>query len=487
MRRLALGWTAPALAQDTAAPVPVIIDTDFAADAWMAILFLLQHPGADVRAITLTGAGEAHCDPGVRNALNLAALADQPDIPVACGRETPLEGEHTFPDEWRTSVDSMFGIPMPTNEAEPFAGDAVALLQASIAASPQPPVLITLGPLTNIAELFAADPALTAQVARVVIMGGAVSTPGNVWLGDGSAEWNLYVDPLAADQVIQSGAPVTLVPLDATNHVPLTRAVVNGLRDDYTTPAADFVYQVLAAQSGFIQSGDYYFWDPLAAAMAVDRSLGAFQGRPLRVVTGEGPDSGRTVADGRGTPIEVAVSADRERFELAFRNVLNGRPADAPLPEEAVAAVVEGGNAALVRRYFEEGWATPNSPVVDELLAPGYALTGSDPNFVGDIETLKGTIASLHLFMPDATVQVEFVVDAGDTLAVRVMVEGTLSNPDLGELATGEPVALALHSILNVEDGRIVEEWQVVDFSSLLFGFGALKQEVLEQLWTAAG
>lgn len=354
MRRLALGWTAPALAQNTAAPVPVIIDTAFAADDWMAILFLLQHPGADVRAITLTGAGEAHCDPGVRNALNLAALADQPDIPVACGRETPLEGEHTFPDEWRTSVDSMFGIPMPTNEAEPFAGDAVALLQASIAASPQPPVLITLGPLTNIAELFAADPALTAQVARVVIMGGA-------------------------------------------------------------------------------------------------------------------------------------VNADRERFELAFRNVLNGRPADAPLPEEAVAAVVEGGNTALVRRYFEEGWATPNSPVVDELLAPGYALTGNDPNFVGDIETLKGTIASLHLFMPDATVQVEFVVDAGDTLAVRVMVEGTLSNPDLGELATGEPVALALHSILNVEDGRIVEEWQVVDFSSLLFGFGALKQEVLEQLWTAAG
>ncbi len=87
----------PAHAQD--GPRPVIIDTDLAADDWLAILYLLQRPEVSVKAITLTGAGEVHCDPGVANAMKLVALATDEAIPVACGRETPLAGDHTFPAE----------------------------------------------------------------------------------------------------------------------------------------------------------------------------------------------------------------------------------------------------------------------------------------------------------------------------------------------------------------------------------------------------
>ena len=65
----------------------MIIDTDMAADDWLAILYLLGRPEVEVAAVTVTGAGEAHCQPGVRNALALIALAGHPDIPVACGRE----------------------------------------------------------------------------------------------------------------------------------------------------------------------------------------------------------------------------------------------------------------------------------------------------------------------------------------------------------------------------------------------------------------
>ena len=88
---------------------PFIIDTDMAADDWMAILYLLQRPDVDVRAITVTGAGEAHCQPGVQNALGLTALAGRPQIPVACGRETPLKGDHAFPMDWRKNVDALLG------------------------------------------------------------------------------------------------------------------------------------------------------------------------------------------------------------------------------------------------------------------------------------------------------------------------------------------------------------------------------------------
>jgi pyrimidine-specific ribonucleoside hydrolase len=84
-----------------------------ALDDWLAIMYLLQHSGVEVRAITVTGTGEAHCDPGTQNALNLLALAGNPDVPVACGREAPLTGDHTFPQSWRDSVDAMAGLRSP--------------------------------------------------------------------------------------------------------------------------------------------------------------------------------------------------------------------------------------------------------------------------------------------------------------------------------------------------------------------------------------
>src|SRR6185369_8316788 len=68
----------------------VIIDTDMAPDDWRAILYLLRRQDVAVRAITVVGTGEAHCGPGMRNALGLAALAGQPNIPVTCGRDTAL-------------------------------------------------------------------------------------------------------------------------------------------------------------------------------------------------------------------------------------------------------------------------------------------------------------------------------------------------------------------------------------------------------------
>src|SRR5678815_3660267 len=76
---------------------PFVIDTDMAADDWMAIMYLLSRTDVEVKAITVTGTGEAHCNPGVQNAMNLVALAGSPEVPVACGRETPLQGDHTFP------------------------------------------------------------------------------------------------------------------------------------------------------------------------------------------------------------------------------------------------------------------------------------------------------------------------------------------------------------------------------------------------------
>jgi inosine-uridine nucleoside N-ribohydrolase len=309
---------------------PFIIDTDMAPDDWMAILYLLQHPGVDVRAITVVGTGETHCAPGVQNARNLATLAGRPGIPVACGREMPLEGSHSFPAEWRVRADTMAGLALPTNSGSGEGETAIQLLTDTAQASPRTVTIVALGPLTNLAEALQADPSVAGRIARVYIMGGAFGTPGNVTPSDAgidneAAEWNIYVDPHAAELVIRSGVPLTFVPLDATNQAPITEAFYERLGNDRSAPPAEFVHRLLTIELDQIQAGRWWFWDPLAAAIASDESLGVYVEQPVAVVEDEGPQSGETRVANDGHPVQVTTAVDRARFEAVLLEILNGR------------------------------------------------------------------------------------------------------------------------------------------------------------------
>jgi len=321
----------PAAPQATSTPFagtrrPVIIDTDMAPDDWLAILYMLQRQDIDVKAITVVGTGEAHCGPGVKNALGLAALAGQPDIPVACGREMPLQGAHAFPEEWRLGSDAVLGMRLPANPNGPAAQSAVELINAA----PTGLTLLTLGPLTNLAEALQASPDLAQRLAAVYIMGGAVDVPGNVGEGGAGienehAEWNFYADPYAVQAVLASGAPITLVALDATNHVPATMDFFNRLKANQQTDEAKFVFDALNEQKDFVASGGYYFWDPLTAAVLIDESLATFETRPLNVIIAEGPESGRLVTGEAGVNVRYATVADPARFEAQFLEALNAQ------------------------------------------------------------------------------------------------------------------------------------------------------------------
>ncbi len=334
---------APTIAPPTAIPPPVlpspsptpplrssvVIDTDMAADDWMAILYLLQRPELDVAAITVTGTGEAHCEAGMQHAHALAALAGYEDIPVACGLETPLQGDHEFPVSWRKDVDNLIGLTLPETPVEPSELTAVELLTTTIQSSPGKVALITLGPLTNVGEALHSYPYLVDKIERIYIMGGAVSSPGNVGqsgvgIDNNTAEWNFYIDPLAANLVLGSGAPITLVPLDATNHIPLTSRLFSRFDSERTTPEATFVFEVLGAHSGLFDKGSYYLWDPLAAVILTEDNVGIYQDKNLCVVEEEGTESGWSKGGSDCPQIRVAVSADPYRFEQLFVDTLNG-------------------------------------------------------------------------------------------------------------------------------------------------------------------
>ena len=321
------------MAEPGAEPVaakPVILDTGLSPDSYVAVLLLLQRGDADVRAVTVSGTGESHPGPGVRNARGLAALAGKPHIPIAGGRPTPLAGNHSFPWVLRWLMDHRMFLRLPDNPAPLLQQTAVHLITSAIQSSADKVTLISVGGLTNLAETFLAQPALVSRVEMLYIMGGAVDAPGN--LRDISpltrnrvAECNMYVDPHAAALVLDSGVPITLVPLDATSRNPVTPQFVARLKADRSTPAAEFAYQLLSRFTRLAPKNSFFLWDPMTVTVALDNSLGRFQQRTLRIVEEEGPQNARTLDDPAGRGVRVCMHLDRERFEQTVLDSLNGR------------------------------------------------------------------------------------------------------------------------------------------------------------------
>jgi purine nucleosidase len=153
-------------------------------------------------------------------------------------------------------------------------------------------------------------------------MGGAVRVRGNVQLAghDGSAEWNIFNQPQAAASVIRSGIAISLIPLDATNKVPLTRGFIERLAAQPSL-ASQLAAQALRLALTSTGTDQYYFWDTLTAAALLDPSIVTTERLKIRVVT-SGASQGRTIEDPRGRPLEVAIDASRERVEKMFLDLL---------------------------------------------------------------------------------------------------------------------------------------------------------------------
>ena len=317
----AAGTTTGAPATAGAAPRNVIVETDMDASDAMALLYLLRRADVKVTAIVVDGDGVARCPRGATNALSLTALAGKPDIPVGCGRPQPLQGAHVFPKAWRDAADNLWGLPRPARPARRPAGSGEHVFRAALQSAARRVDVLTLGPPTELAAvLLRGGTALRAKIRSVTMMGGAVGVPGNItWpptITNPHAEWNFYVDPKAANVVFRSGLPITLVPLDATNDVPLNAAVAARLG---RSPSAAFVRRLIKS---FPPSLELYFWDELAAAILVEPAIGRYANMRLAVIEDEGSDSGRTVQAADGVMVRVTTSADRGRFERSFTSTL---------------------------------------------------------------------------------------------------------------------------------------------------------------------
>lgn len=303
-------------------PVPILIDTDMAPDDWIAILFLLNREDVRVGAITVCGTGEAHAVPGARNALKLLALAGDHDIPVAAGRSRPLEGTRSFPRVMRWAMDRLLLLPLPDSPRSPSPLSAVDLMASTLRESDQPVTVFSFGPLTNLALCLQKHPAAAANISSIYCMGGALEVPGNIhtlrpFSRNRTAEWNIYIDPVAANIVFRSQIPVTIVPLDASNPVPVTIHQLENLDAMEESVEAQFCARTLTRLKSRVSSGKLSLWDPLTAVVGLEPDLAFFSTYTIEVVE-NGPEAGRTVIQQGGAAIRVCTWIDPVLFERSL-------------------------------------------------------------------------------------------------------------------------------------------------------------------------
>jgi inosine-uridine nucleoside N-ribohydrolase len=205
-------------------PLPVLFDCDPGYDDAIAILLAVASPELDVLGVAAV-AGNESLESTTANALRVLELAGRNDIPVASGSPRPLIRPGRSYDAGGGEA-RMDRAGMPAATKSPVAEHPVDLLASAILGAPEPPWLVAVGPLTNVALLLALRPEAAERLAGIAIMGGAIGD-GNV---TPNAEFNIWYDPEAAQRVFSSGIPCAMFGLDVTRKAVLAAADAERLR-----------------------------------------------------------------------------------------------------------------------------------------------------------------------------------------------------------------------------------------------------------------
>jgi len=299
----------------------LVIDTDPGVDDAMAILYAGAHPGLELIGLTSVF-GNVPVAIATRNALFLAEMAGLA-IPVAEGAAVPLVQALPPHPDFVHGVEGFGDLPpvRPKGRADPRS--AAQFLCEVTAARPGEVTICAVGPLTNLAAALALDPKIARNVARVVVMGGAVTCPGNV---NEHAEANIWNDPHAAKIVFGAGWPVTLVGLDVTEQVRCTPGDFSGLAKD-SPVIGGFLDRAVQFYFDFHRSkhdlDGCHMHDPTAVIEITGPGLFSVREAPV-AVTLEGEAAGQTRfgAAGSGPAVRVCTGVDTEAVRARFLEIV---------------------------------------------------------------------------------------------------------------------------------------------------------------------
>ena len=297
----------------------IIIDTDPGHDDALAIMLLEKSEQFDIKAIT-TVAGNSSIQNTTNNARYVLDLLES-NTPLFSGAAAPLKRELI-----RAVVHGESGLAgAKIEKQEPLSENAAEKIIEIVKENPNEIVILTLAPLTNLAQAFQKDPAIIPLIKGIVMMGGAIVVPGNK---NRVAEFNIFVDPDAADIVFRAGVPKVLVPLDACNHVFLSLEDFNALKGmPFYENIRAMMEHYIAGISVFEKTKGALMYDPLAAYYLMNPAAFTMEMLDIQIEMESDLTRGMTVADRRtwgdkNPNVNVAMFADKDVFVKDFLGTL---------------------------------------------------------------------------------------------------------------------------------------------------------------------
>jgi purine nucleosidase len=310
----------------------MILDVDTGIDDAMAILYALGRPRIRLEALTTTF-GNTDVDTATANTLRILELAGRPDIPVARGAGRSLLHPFIKGAEHVHGRNGLGEVALPAPTAKPVAEHAADLIIRMARENPGELTLCAVAPLANVAIALAKAPDIAALLKEIVVMGSTLFHPGVHGIVSPMADANFWNDPEAAAIVLRSGAKITLVGMDVTMKAPLSAAMRREIAGSggpvgaTMMRIAEFYVASYAAMYPGIDGCGLH--DPLAVAIAEDRSLATTERMAVDVELAGALTRGQMVADRRRTAAEranadVCLTADVERFSRRFVDALSG-------------------------------------------------------------------------------------------------------------------------------------------------------------------
>lgn len=313
---------------------PILIDADTGIDDAMAIMFAVEHPDVDVRAITCV-AGNTDLDGVVANTLKILDIVDAADIPVAAGAVRPLintarGASHVHGD------DGLGDIGLPEGTRTPVRVHAVEMLRQQLTEADEKLTIVALAPLTNIALLLRMYPECAERIERILFMGGSASV-GNA---TPVAEFNIWHDPEAARVVLDSGVPLTMYGLDVFNTVAVEQGEIDNLKVSQEKRANTLgrLLDFRSASDDGAGVGFGLIGDAGAVIALVAERLMQVENHPVQVELTSGITRGQTVVDRRAQAgedvehglaeewpdVDVVLSADADAVVRLFLDTVVG-------------------------------------------------------------------------------------------------------------------------------------------------------------------
>jgi purine nucleosidase len=309
----------------------LILDVDTGIDDALAIFYAARRPGIHLEACT-TVFGNTDVDTATVNTLKILALAGRGDVPVARGASRSLLRPYARAADHIHGANGLGGVSLPEPAAAPAAEHAADLIVRLARQAPGALTLCAVAPLTNVALALARAPELATLLKEVVVMGSTLFHPGILGIPTPMADANFFNDPEAAAIVLRSGARLTLVGMDVTMKVLLTRPMreaIAGNGDAGATMMRIADFYVKAYETMYPGIAGCGLHDPLAVAVAEDRGIATTERMCVDIELAGTITRGQTVADRRRSAAgrenaDVCLAVDETRFAERFVATLRG-------------------------------------------------------------------------------------------------------------------------------------------------------------------